>query len=497
MASNCFGVLRGQRMRITKVNSLGRVIYGPDVFVATKGFVRVNMQQQITEGETISLVSASGETCVSDKSPDSLDWINVTIDFCKVDISLFTLLNENFKALKNCYGEVAGFAESYTLAQESGFALEVWSDVQDYLPTDPNAVGAWLYWLVPFLVNARLGDETIENNAVTFQIVARTKKGSGWGVGPHLDIECQDPVGGECGPLLVPVDPNEPRRRLLVTCPPPPAICGAQPLSVADSPAITVAEAPGDAARRTVEVIPPVTGGPWSVNWGDGTIDAVLGADGGTHQYPAPVPAGSTREYTISVWATATPDKKRYVKVTVPYSGTVPLNHPAVFVSEAGSDPDGMTVSVLVNNHSNGTVNIDWGDGTADGTNPGDNATATTHAYDDDGTYTITVTDATDPTLTASRVATMPFDGGNPITASAAESSPAGPDRRTTTLTWDNQGQGPVTINWGDGTAVANGATAGTANHVYANAGTFNIVVTDATDADRTITVPVTVPYTA
>ena len=127
--------------------------------------------------------------------------------------------------------------------------------------------------------------------------------------------------------------------------------------------------------------------------------------------------------------------------------------------------------------------------------NPGDNLTASTHLYADEGTYTITVYDTSDPTLTSMRQVAVPYDGGNALTATVVESAPAGPNRRTVTATWDNQGQGPVTIDWGDGTAPEAGVVAGTANHVYANAGTYQVVIRDASVTTRLVTVPVTVPF--
>lgn len=495
MPGSSFTAARGQMMRVTRVNSLGRIEYGPNARVTSDGFVSVAMAPQITEGEQIRSTNAAGIDCLNERSPDTLDTINVTITFCRVDICLFTLINEHIKQLRNAFGEVAGFAESYNIAQSSGFALEVWADARNYVPTDPLATGAWLYWLMPYLVGGNLGEETIENGAATFTLTARTKRGSQWGRGPY-DVEVNDPLTSACGPLLVPVTEDEPRRRLLVTCPPPVALEGCQPVSLITAPLTSVTEAFGDPDRRTVQVIPPAVGGPWRINWGDGTLDADLPADGATHQYADTTPPGLSRDYTVAVWATATPTVIRYTRVVVPYTGTPPVNAPTATLSEDVSDVDGMTVQVLVDNHGNGPVNIVWGDATADGTNPGDDVTPTSHAYANEGVKTLTITDASDPTLATTRQVYVPFDGGTPLTASAAESAPAGPDRRTVTLTWDNQGQGPVAIDWGDGTATQSGATSGTADHVYATNGTRNIDVSDASDPDRTITVPVTVPYT-
>lgn len=483
-------------MRVTKVNSLGRPVYGPNAFVTTKGFVSVAMAPQVTEGETIQVQNASGENCLSERSDDTLDWINVTIIFCQVDICLFTLINEHFKELKNCYGETAGFAESYTTSGSSGFALEVWSDVQNYTPPNPNAQGAWLYWLLSFLVGASLGEETIENGAVSFQITARTKKGSNWLNGPY-DVECNDPVTGTAGPLLVPVDPNEPRRRLLVDVPPPAALCGCQPLSNPGAPEATVAEAPGDPNRLTVEATPPASGGPFMVDWGDGSPAQSLPGAGLTHAYAAPAPVGLRKDYVVTIWATAAPDLKHYTKITVPFTGTAPLDLPDVTVTESGADPTGMTMSFVVDNHGNGPVTIDWGDGTATGSNAGDGVAVTSHQYTDNGIYNAVVTDSSDPALTRTVPVTVPGAGGDPLTVSVVEASPPGVPRRDVTVTWDNQGQGPVDIDFGDGTTVLlDQPESGSVDHTYTTDGTYNVEVTDANTPTRTATDDVTVPFT-
>lgn len=67
----------------------------------------------------------------------------------------------------------------------------------------------------------------------------------------------------------------------------------------------------------------------------------------------------------------------------------------------------GRTVTVTVNNGSNGTVRISWGDGTADSTGVAQNGTPT-HTYAWPGNYTVTVTDEDTATATASFVVNIP-----------------------------------------------------------------------------------------
>lgn len=256
---------------------------------------------------------------------------------------------------------------------------------------------------------------------------------------------------------------------------------------------VTTAEEPGDVDRRTTRatVANPEVGKTYQVQWtaaGSWTDLPTSGspAHSATNKYAA---AGTN---TATIRDKVDTTKTASAQVTVPYGPPLPV----VTVTQSTADSKKMTISVVVDNHGNGPVGVAWGDSTANGTNAGDGVAATTHKYAEDATYTVTVTDANDPTLTATRQAVVPFEGGLALTVTAVESSPAGPDRRTVTASWDNQDQGVVTVNWGDATATQSGPSAGTLNHVYAAAGTFTVTVTDSTTNTRTQTAQVTVPFT-
>ncbi len=657
MAGNCFTPIRGRRMRVTRVDTIGRPVPGPCSTVVTAGFVSVEMTAEIEEGEETTVRTAGGDLCVSEKGCDQLKWLNISIEFCKVDPDLFSMINPTWTKLLDCNGETIGWEESHEYSCDAGFALEVWSDVTGYTPRAANAEGAWVYYLMPFVVGGTLGDMTIENGAVSFTITGRTKKGSQWGRGPY-NIMC-NPPDGACGPLITPFNPESPRRIFLTTCRPPEALCGCQPLSSPDGPAVTVAEDTTDTSRMTVHAYASGAG-PYTVDWGDGVVEDLPGGlTGKTHRY------GRTDTYVIAVYPTGDKTKTTFTVVSVPYTGTPqpqPLlvdvtevttdatratakvewnnagfgtvavdwgdgtaglvaqaetgnaNHqyttsgvytvtvtdesdasrktkrtvnipfgllmtvdpdpadvdnrtavvkvnngnrgsvviswgdgttngsnvgdgvavtkhkysqpggytitvtdaddptrtaskavtvpfgPTITAVQATSDAKKMSINVTVDNHGNGPVTLNWGDGTATSTNAGDNTAVTLHKYTNDGTFTVTATDSDNSALVGTRQVTVPFSGGLALTASVAESAPPGTPRRKVTLTWDNQDQGPVKILWGDGgpgEVATDGAVSGTLDHTYAADGTFQVKVTDANTSTRTITVPVTVPFTA
>lgn len=654
---NCFTPIRGRRLRVTRVDTIGRPVPGLCSTVVTGGYVKIDMKAEVEAGEETTVKTAGGDLCVSEKACDQLKWLTVDIEFCQVDPDLFSMINPTWTKLLDNNGQTIGWEESHTYSCDAGIALEIWSDVTGYTPTDPNAQGAWVYYLLPFVVGGTLGDLTVENGAVSFTLSGRTKKGSQWGKGPYNIMA--NPPDGHCGPLITPFSPEAPRRIFLTTCRPPDAVCGCQPLSSPDGPVVTLTEDSTDTNRMTVHAYASGAG-PFTVDWGDGTVeDLPAGLTGATHTY------GRLATYIVAIYPTAAPGNATYTSVTVPYTGTVQpspllvditentsdtarktatiawantgygtvrvdygdgspvltaqtesgsLTHayatngiytvtitdetdssrnasrvitvpfgmlitvtedtsdsvdhravnvvvnnvgkgtvilnwgdgttatnnpgdnstvshhkyatggtytitgtdadepartgsksvtvpygPLVTLSEYTTDTSRMSISTLVNNGAKGSVDLDWGDGTSHGTNVGNGTTATTHKYTNEGTYSVTATDTDDATWHTTKSITVPYGSGLALTASVAESSPQGTPRRKVTLTWNNQGQGPVKILWGQptsGEVATDGTDTGTMDHTYTADGTFTITVTDASNSARTLTRSVTVPYT-
>jgi hypothetical protein len=295
MATRRFTAFNGRAMRMTRVDSCGRPVYGVGAQVVTSGFVSVGMSGEVREGTEIEQVNAAGDLCLSEKGADQLKWLTVEAALCDVDPDIVALMNPNNTKILDYEGNVIGFAESDTQDISRGVALEIWADVAgDDLCDDPDATQTWAYFLLPWVVGGTVGDLTIENAALTLTMNSRTKRNSKWGVGPY-DVQAAS-ISTE-GPLLLPVGAREHRRVMLTTVPPPESAPGAQPLSNPAGPAFTLIEG---ASPLTSSVTTALTG--QSVNWGDGSPpEALTAATPKTHVYTAGT-------YDVSVYTTITPN---------------------------------------------------------------------------------------------------------------------------------------------------------------------------------------------
>lgn len=184
MANRCYPMVRGRRMRVTRLDGCGNPVLSPDSVVVTKGFISVQLTANIEEGEEINVTNANGDVCILDTPCPKFINYSVEIQFCDVNPTLFNLMSG--QPLITNDDDVIGFAmDSEVSACDSGFALELWTGV----PTDacePGAGQSYGYLLLPFLRSGVLGDFSIENAAINFTLTgAQTKKGSGWGVGPY------------------------------------------------------------------------------------------------------------------------------------------------------------------------------------------------------------------------------------------------------------------------------------------------------------------------
>jgi hypothetical protein len=226
--TTCWSSIRGRRLRVTKVDNCGTPVAGTCSQVVSDGFVSVEFSPEIAEGEEVEVRKADGTICVSDSGCPELKWINVEIAFCVVDPDLFSLVT-GWETVLDHAANAVGNRVSGKVSCDEGFALELWSDIprQDCGATGFRQYG---YFLLPWVVNGTIGDFSLENDAATFTLSARTKAGGAWGVGPH-NVDAID-VANTPGPLLTPIGPDDHMDLHVTTIEPPAAVCGCQPLVI-------------------------------------------------------------------------------------------------------------------------------------------------------------------------------------------------------------------------------------------------------------------------
>lgn len=269
-------LIKGRRLRVTKVDGCGRVVYGDGSVVTSKGFISIALTANTSDSDEINLQNAAGESIVFEPSVTSLTGYGVEISLGEADPDLMSIVAVSVTQVLDKDGNAAGI-EIDTAADptDSGFALEVWAGapVGDAC-ADDAAQGSYGYIVLPFLQGGIVGDFTIENDAVTFVLAgAQTKSGNAWGRGPY-DVQLQ--ANSTPGPLITPIKSTAALRLVLVDVAPPEVEIGARPLLNPNATALTGVTTAVAAKVATLTFAPAnaVTSGVF-VDFGDDTWDYV------------------------------------------------------------------------------------------------------------------------------------------------------------------------------------------------------------------------------
>lgn len=291
--TKCLSLVKGRRIRVTKLDGCGRPVFGECSQAVSKGFISVAFTANTLDTDEINVTNAAGERCVYEPAETSLTGYTLEIQFCEVDPELFALVTGQPVTYDASGDNVNGFdIDTQTSLTAGGFALELWAGAAntDACATE-GAQGSFGYLLVPFLKGGIVGDFTVENGAVTFTLTgASTRDGNSWGVGPYTDIMLDDSVTPVPGPMTSPVSSTTALRTMIVDVAPPTAVCGCRPLM---DPSVEPLESISGVATGMTVAFTPVPDDLAASVWydfGDGTWDYLApGALGATsHTYATP-----------------------------------------------------------------------------------------------------------------------------------------------------------------------------------------------------------------
>lgn len=217
MATKCYAQVRGSVIRVTGLNSFGRV-RRPTPYAVSKAVARVTIDEVTERGSNEMMRTDEDEPRLLLVSSSQTIRYVTSIDFLRVDPGMLNLVS-GVPLVTNSSDDVVGF-DSKTKIAAAAFGLEVWSK----LDGSRCAGGAqqWGYTLFPFLKGGILDGFSFDNGLVTFRLQrAQTRRFGGWDYGP-FDID---------GPgLRLPslVSGNTPWRNTLVTGSPPEVTDGIQ-----------------------------------------------------------------------------------------------------------------------------------------------------------------------------------------------------------------------------------------------------------------------------
>jgi len=162
--------IKGQKLRLTRLDECGAPDFGACGQIVTDGFISVVLSAEIEAGEEYQQKNANGDLCISERDADRFKWVNVTVQLCEIDPDTVEMIGGDMvTALVDEDTNTIGYAVN-TNANFQSFALEVWTKVAGGA-CDPEGNPESGYFLVPWIRNGRPdGDITIENGVLTFQM---------------------------------------------------------------------------------------------------------------------------------------------------------------------------------------------------------------------------------------------------------------------------------------------------------------------------------------
>ncbi|MGV2914545.1 hypothetical protein [Streptomyces alfalfae] len=205
-------------MRVTRVDGCGRPVCGDDSSFITDCFASVSMEANVEDGEDITFVAANGRQCGFKRGCPTLNGYDLTFTFFQASPELIEIMTGS-PVYFDYAGAPIGF-DSCSIPCNTGFALEVWTDVlgEDVCAEDAGE-GAWVYFLLPWVTNGIIGDLELANEAVNLELTGATRAGGRWGTGPY-NVQGQDALATP-GPMLTPLGPTCHRRMFITNIAPP------------------------------------------------------------------------------------------------------------------------------------------------------------------------------------------------------------------------------------------------------------------------------------
>lgn len=327
--SICFKAYTASVVRFTRLDGLGRPVYGDCSQLVSK-FVSITATPEIDEGDEVSVNNSDGSACLNVAPCPTLRWYTLEFEFCEVDPELALFFNPKWRRISDILGSTVGWAEGSDFSCDAGFAAEIFLNAQtSQTVTEPGAEGLWLELLFPWMSNGAIGgDLTISNENINFTFTAKSRLGNAWRHGPY---NVQRDETGAPRPLLVAMDPQEHVAKFLTTVRPPDAVCGCLPL---DQPPLTLETTEDTSAPATV-ILDALSVYAANVVWEDGGTPQLVTSWPATHAYTSPGAkdivvtdsADATRTAMITVTVLAAPAG---LTVGTPTATTIPLTWTAV-----------------------------------------------------------------------------------------------------------------------------------------------------------------------
>lgn len=210
-----FPVVKGTKLRATKVNNCGLPQSGPANYVVTDGWVSSTISPVFQEAEELEQRNAEGRVCVLDRTPPERKYYNLTFVLCQVNTCLITLFSSWMQEL-DWDGNAVGFRDQRRVESDFGVALELWTGGRAAAdcpaPTNDDIFestgsGRDFGYFLTFGTEFVLGDIEIGAQVSTFTLTGISFPAPQWGRGPWNVVPID--VSNTAGRLITPVGDDQ------------------------------------------------------------------------------------------------------------------------------------------------------------------------------------------------------------------------------------------------------------------------------------------------
>lgn len=230
-----FPLVKGTRLRLTKVNSCGLPLEGPANRIITDGFVTAHLTPQMKDADDLEQNNAEGRICVADRTPPQRKRWTIALELCNVNTGVITLLN-SWEQLLDYNDDPNGFQDQTDVESDLGVAVELWTGgksiddcplpLDDDIFTNPGTGLKYGYMLL-FGREFTLGDVTVGAQVSTLTLSGISFPGPQWGRGPYnvAALDAQNTPGR----MLQPTNADSHLRIFRTPIAPPPVTNGGEP----------------------------------------------------------------------------------------------------------------------------------------------------------------------------------------------------------------------------------------------------------------------------
>lgn len=235
-------MIKGYRIRATRVGRCGLPLSGTKNTIVTDGFIEFGLERETSDGDEIEVKNAQGVVCATDRTEDQFKRYNLTLSLCGIHPDLMAFFTDQPLVL-DAEGDAAGLLTQTGGNESAGVALELWAgtgggddcevpaddSVFDTVGEGEQPFDGW-YLLLPWVRGGAMGDITVNGtDAAEITVTGYTGSGAHWGQGPYNVVR---DAAGDPSRLLAPIPAKTHSLLQRTTVKPPAVTAGAVELTL-------------------------------------------------------------------------------------------------------------------------------------------------------------------------------------------------------------------------------------------------------------------------